>query len=571
MNGLASRPPGIVRRAPAIEDDGFGRWFELVAWGCAVIAACWALLLVATIPWGTYDSYAYNVWPRLIALRGGLQLSAVGAVSLHRPLFYELEGQIWWLTGFHEWSGRLLSFLFAATLVGSLVWLSDRNPRRLRRGVALLITLLIVDLARHAFDGLTDVPSAAMLALTAAFVWKLAPSRKRTALVGLGALLAVLAKPSGLLGIVALCVALLIGTTSDLRNRVSGTIAPLAGGTVLGLAYDWTQAHRLHMGLESFLQEGVGSSIWAQKAAAARPNGLYGWDWLGRPLHVLVIFAVAYSLLRVVGITHFRSALLATPLAWTWAAFGPSFAGAFPQETAHGAATLIATLVISAFLPLAAMAPEQSLPTKTELVRLLVWALPAVVVWLVWAAYDTRLVSAAWTPLVLLVVEVMILVTTGAARLNRSLIFVPLAALIVLFTYNVYNVDNLGRSGLRELQQAGVHGFTNGRFMENVALNQFQYELDALRTHVGPHDRIISPDGRLPFFYPGRVDAIYPRSCATIKRYRAFVLLLNDEAIARNRAERSDINPDYWKGCPGVTEAASIDGAFAVFVTGGRA
>jgi hypothetical protein len=549
-------------------EEPLGRWVERIA-GCATaLALSLTLTLVAAIPWSLYDSYAYNSWPRLMALHGGLQLSAVGPVYLHRPLFYVLEGQVWWLVGFHEWIGRALSFVFTATFVGAVVWLSDSAPRRLRRGVALLVLLLIVDVQRHAFDGLTDVPAAAMLALTAAFVWKLQPSAKRSVLIVLAAFAAVMTKPSGLLGAIALSLALLVGSTSEVRVRLKRSVAPIAAGALIGIAYDWVEAHRLHVALANFLQDGVGQDVWAQKAAASRPDGLYGWNWLGRPLHVLLVFSVAYAVLRLAGLRHTRAAILASPLAWFWALFGPSIAGSFAQETAHGPLTKFAAVAISACFPLVALAPEAAAPSRRQLGRLVVWTVPAVGAWLMWAAYDTRLVSAAWTPLALLIVEVVTLVILGAARLRPFLTVVPVGALLILFAYNMYNLDNLGRAGWRELQQGGVSSLTNHRFMENVALNQFQYELDAVRKEVGPKERILTADSRLSFFFPERVEIGYPVRCSEVQPFRAFVLLSSDESVVRSRAEGEPATPEDWEKCPGLTEVASIPGTFAVFVTG---
>jgi hypothetical protein len=232
----------------------------------------------------------------------------------------------------------------------------------------------------HASDGLTDVPAAATVAVAAVVLWTVRDSRLRPALLAAAALLAVLAKPSGLVGVAALALAQLVGDRATLPRRVVRDVLPLAAGLLLGLGYDWSQALHEDMSLTAFLQSGVSSGIWVERAAAARPDSHYGWRWLGEPLHVTNVIAVAYALLRVGGARHRIAASSAVPAAWLWAFLGPSLAD-HPYRPELGSAGL-ACYVVAASLALAALAPESAAPSRLQLGRLLVWATPAVLIWI---------------------------------------------------------------------------------------------------------------------------------------------------------------------------------------------
>lgn len=282
----------------------------------------------------------------------------------------------------------------------------------------------------------------------------------------------------------------------------------------------------------------------------------------------MLVFAVAYALARAAGARHRLAALAAVPLGFGWAWLGPLLADAPFRPGTDSAG--IATWVVAASLVLVALAPEEMAPSRLQLVRLLVWAVPPVVVWGRYAGYDTRLVSAAWPALILLMAVVLRLALAGAGRHAAPLAAVPALALVWLALSNVYNLDGLGRDGWRQYDGAGLSGLGNAHLMENVALGQFQQELDAVRAQVGPGDRIVGGDGKLAFFFPGRASYDYPTSCGALRGYRVFVLLLSDESVAAAQADGAPATQGEWQACgsPKLTPVASADGVYTVFRIG---
>jgi len=559
-------------RSSARQEDSqpadFERWFARAAFATAAAIFALALLIAVTLPYGGWDSLYYGTWSRLIGLHGGFHFDSVVAVDLHRPLFYVLQGELWHAFGYHAWLGRLLSLFFTVVLVVCVVRIARHWGGRLTAAVAALVTLGITDVEIHASDGLTDVPAAATIALVAAILITVRRSPRRAVLLVVAALLAVLAKPSGLVGVASLCLASAIGSRAELRRRVSLDVAPMAAGLLLGLGYDWLQARHEHMGLRSFLQSGTGAGIWAQKSAAARPDALYGWDWLGRPLHVALVFACAYALLRVCTMRHRHAVLVAVPVAWGWSAFGPLLAdhGFHPGFTP----SRLATYALALALPATAFAPAQLVPSRLRVARLLVWAAPAVAVWTEYTAYDTRLVAAAWPALALLI---SLLVAGGLAALverAQVLAAVAAAALIVLALANVTELNGFGHAGWQQYRSGGWSGVWNDSLMRNVAYGQFEYELDAVRRQLRPADRVFGDDGRLGFFFPGRVDYEQSGSCGDLAGFRVFVFLFSNESRALAQEQGGPGTIGSWESCrnPRLSLVAEIPGNYAVFTVG---
>jgi hypothetical protein len=87
-----------------------------------------------------------------------------------------------------------------------------------------------------------------------------------------------------------------------------------------------------------------------------------------------------------------------------------------------------------------------------------------------------------------------------------------------------------------------------------------------LRDVAGPDDRILGGDGRLGFFFPGRVTTTYPTSCEALTGYRLFVLLTSDESVAQARAVGAPATESEWGRCrsPHLTVVSSAE-TFFVF------
>ncbi len=550
------------------------RWVLRVGALTAVAFGATAALLASTLPYHLWDSMFYGTWSRLLGQSwGNFHADGIGASHLHRPLFYVLQGALWNIFGFHEWLGRLLSLLFTVILFVAVARLASAAPRRaLQVGVALLVVVAVQAVELYAVAGLTDIPAAAFVAAAGAVLWTMRAGGRRDATLAVVACLAVLAKPSGLLGLLGLGAAALIGSRAGVRTRARGSLAPLAAGVVVALVYDWTQAHQQHMSLPSFLHSGVGAGFWAARSAAARRPDLLGWTWLGPLLHLLLVFAVAYALLRIVRVSHSRAALAAAPATWIWSWAGPAI-GASSSSPPTGGLSGVGTFALAVSLPLFALAPDELVPKRNELERLLVWAVPGFLLWIVWAAYDPRLLSAAWPALALLLGRVGAGIVGGAARVVEPLALLPAAALVALALAGFVSLDGLGHDGWRQYRSGGVSGVADASLMRNVAYGQFEGELDALRREVRPGERIMGSDDRLGFFFPGqtRGSSNYPSSCAAVKDARAFVLLMSDESqTIGGQYEGAPTTVRFWQSCtkPQLTEVAEAPGNYAVFVVG---
>ena len=208
------------------------------------------------------------------------------------------------------------------------------------------------------------------------------------------------------------------------------------------------------------------------------------------------------------------------------------------------------------------------MPDRLRLARLLAWAIPTLVLWGMNAVYDTRLLAPAWPPLVLLVVWTLLPAFAGAQKRSEWLVAVPTAAMLVLVVLAAYNINGLESSGWQQFRSVGLSGLTDAVRMRNIALGgDFSAEIDALAPQVGPHDRILTYDGRLEFFYLDQVDLAAPQSCSQLAGHRLFVLLEDDET-QKLFGRRDDAS--FWEACRNVTltKVAERPGAFAVFVNG---
>jgi hypothetical protein len=144
---------------------------------------------------------------------------------------------------------------------------------------------------------------------------------------------------------------------------------------------------------------------------------------------------------------------------------------------------------------------------------------------------------------------------------------VPAAALIILGAYAVQNVNGLGASGWRQFRSGGLSGLGNAALMRNVALGgDFDAEISALAPQVGPHDRILSFDQRLRFYYLNQVDIAPPQACTQLQGHRIFVLLESDEV---RQLYGAHANSAYWNACPAkLTKVDERPGAYAIYVNG---
>src|SRR5207302_1378934 len=105
------------------------------------------------------------------------------------------------------------------------------------------------------------------------------------------------------------------------RDRDWGRLAGLLAA--VALLYDLSQARYVHQGLRTFLQAGVNTDYYRTLADEARRYALLDGNWFGDGLRVASIFALAYALLRLVGVRHRLAVLVGVPCALAGSWLGP--------------------------------------------------------------------------------------------------------------------------------------------------------------------------------------------------------------------------------------------------------
>jgi hypothetical protein len=535
-----------------------------------------ALFVASVMPYRLWDSLAFGTWSRLIEETGHLFPSGLIDLSLHRPLFYISQGLLWDVFGHHEWLGRWLSVAFAAAAVAG-IWViagrlaDDRASRDVLRAIAVAGILGSSVFAAYVAAGMADVPVAATAAVTGAILLSPRLGRAYAPLVAIAAAATVLAKPTGLLALGGLALAgVVLLYRRDLARRLALGLGGLALGAALGLTYDIVQAHRLGETLNAFLRAG-NSDYYLQQGRAARADAVLGAAWLGEGVRLLVLFGVLYAVARVAGASARLAVAGAGPAAILWSIVGPAVADDnTPYPFAHVGLGLVAYLLLAGSLLAAAWFPVQDRLGRRVYGALLLWAAPGAIAWLAYRADAQRFLSPAWPALVLLLATGLAVVVLTLMRLNTAAGLVPVAAVVLVVAANVVSIDGLGRSGWRGLLDLGPAGWS-GAAIENYAYGPFSYELDAARETVDPHEQIVSNDGRLTYFFPGRVDFEYPRTCDSLRRARFFAYLSSGESAEVARLNGSSIEPLAWLQCthPRLHLVSEQTGVYAAFAVGG--
>ena len=556
---------GVAHQAPS--ETRVYRWTALAATLVAATVFCCAVAVAVELPLGDWDSLAFGTWGRSIAEHWPhLRFASAGPADYQRPVFYVLEGTLWRIFGFHESLARLLGVAFGVLLAAALAYTAARTtPRRYAAAAAAIVVGLLLAVSpfeRFVVAGLSDIPVAAMLAVTGALALVRRRDRVRLPLLALSACLAVLTKPTALASLVGLAAAVLVGSRAGLSRR-SPAAAAIAAGTFVALVYDGVQAHLSRIGLRTFLTFGT-DGFYASLAAQHRRRELLDESWLGPGLRVLLIFAVVYGLVRLVR-PHRPAVAAAFVLAAAWSVLGPRLAGTgsglVPGVTGF---ERVVVLVTAASLLFALAAPAEAVVQTLDVVRLLVWLAPPLVVWFLYSDYDIRLLSAAWPPLVLLLTSTFVPALAGAAHYETRLAAIPAAAVLALGAYGSVQLAGFGSDGWHRF----TSGFGDSHALRDLALGgDFAAELDAVQPEARWAATIVTADSRLAFYYPRKVRLEPPTSCAQLDRSAALVLLESDEerALYGNKAQ-----PGYWQACrhPTPLLVAERPGAFAILTTG---
>jgi hypothetical protein len=557
------------------------RWARtVVRWQPALVAVVLAVpaaLAASVVPYRQWDAQAFGMWSRVIAETGGFHQGAI-ASNLHRPLFYVAQGYLWRWIDDGEWVGRWLSLSFTVLFVVAL-WLvarrigSGRDERALLAASAVSVALASSLLALFVASGMTDVPVAATATATAAAVLWRTRAVVRLPLVALAACATVLAKPSGLVALAGVALAAIAFAGRGERRAMLGGLGALCAGGALGLLYHASQASRLNMSLSDFLRTG-NSEFYLEQGAAARADAVLEASWLGDAVRLAVLAGLAFAVGRAAGLRPRPALAVAGPASVVWSLLGPVAANGDVPYPLHGPsglglvgwAALAATLVAAPLFPVA-----DPLPRRAH-VALLLWLVPGATAWVAYRSDDVRLLSPAWAPLILLAGAALAAAAATLGRRRSVAALAPLAALSVLVVANVPSVDGLRRDGWRELLELGPSGWRDRGAIENFAYGPFSYELDLVRANLSPTGRVVSSDARLQYFFPGRAEVRYARTCAELRDAHAtmFVLLLGDESVELMHRAGGSADPLAWEQCasPTLHPVGSQDGIYAAYVVG---
>jgi hypothetical protein len=553
---------------PVSPPDWIGRVLRGLTALLVLAFAAGATFAAVVVPYRLWDSLAFGSWSRSIAEGNGLWEGAP-ALYLQRPLVYVSQGLAWRVLGDDEWIGRLLSLSFAALLVVA-VWLlareltADGEARLFLPALAVGLVLGSSVSATYAAAGMTDVPVAGLVAATGAALWRRRPN---ALLVAALASAAVLAKPSALLALGGLAAAVLV-----LRGKGGGrSVAALAAGVAAALVYDLWQASRIDVAFFDLLTAG-NDEFWVERGEAARWDALARADWLGESLRLLVLFGLAHAAARVAG-ARARTALgLAAAVAIAWSVAGPVVAdGSVPYPLDGSVLGIAAWIVLACALAGAALvATDDPIGRRTH-AALLVWLAPTALTWAWQRADEVRLLAPAWAPLVLVAAAALASVSVALARFRPAAGLAPAAAVAVLALANLPSIDGLGRDGWRDLLDLGPSGWSDRAAMENYAYGPFSYELELARENVGEGERIVTSNGRLAYFFPGRVDFRYARTCSELAGARFFSYLEAGESLEFASRAGQPTDALGWVQCPDPTLelVGEQPGIYAAFVVGG--
>ena len=544
------------------------RWLTIAVAALFAIAGAFVALVM---PYRLWDSLAFGAWSRSIAETGSLWAGA-HELSVSRPLFYVPQGLIWRFVTDDESAGRLLSLGFAAILAAS-VWVvarelaTERPERAFLPPLAVLVLLSSAVLGTYAAAGMTDVPVAAASAATAAALWSRLDARLVVPLAVAGGAATVLAKPSGLLALAGLALA-----TIALRGRAS--IPGLVGaglGVGVAAAYDAWQAARLDTTLGDLLRAG-NDDFWQERGAAVRWETFVSAGWLGDGARLLMVYGLAYALARVMGARTRIALAISAVVAVVWSAGGPLAAGDGLGYPFDGAALgVVAWLALAAALVAAALVSDGEDPLSRRVyAALLLWLAPTSLVWVTQRPDELRLLAPAWPPFALLAAGALTSASLALLRRRPAFAVVPAAAAAAIALANLVSVDGLGREGWRSLLDLGPSRWSDTAEMENFAYGPFSYHLELARENVGSGDRIVSSDGRLQYFFPGRVEVAYARTCGELDGARFFSFLTSGESLEFAQLSQQPTDPLGWIQCarPAVQLVGEQTGIYAAFVVG---
>jgi hypothetical protein len=534
--------------------------------GTTVVAtagfAAAGVLLAATLPFHQWDSFAFGVWSREIAQHGKIDPAFLGPQAAARPLFYQLQGLLWWMTGVSFTAGGLLSLAFAVILIAAVFKLATAVGRsRLEGAIAGAITISIPSFTGQSLSAQTDVPAAALVALAAALAVRTSVRRLDLFAVAAATALAVLTKQTALLPLVPLGLVLVF---SSFRRHGAAIIA----GALVGLAYDEVMALRFHTDLPAFLRQGT-TGFWAGLADTTRPDAVLRADVLGAAVRLPLLFALVYAFGRLLRVHHRLAAVAALVAAVVWSSVGPAAAGIHngPFTTAQlGFAFIGFAFVFAAVVFVVAT----DIPSMIAIFLAIALGVPPLAAWVASATYADRLAATAWPGLAVLISLPLAAGVRVLARAGPSLALVPAVVLMLAMWTSLSGLDGLHGSMWTEFRSLGWSGLGTDTRTMHVVLPALESTIATAESQLGD-GRLVTGDPMVPWFLPGRVDSATPGRCADLRGERVFILLTGDESTTQAQEAGRLATTEQWAACTSPRVRQLTDGAngYAVFAVGG--
>jgi Glycosyltransferase family 87 len=544
-----------------------------LAWATGSVSVLFfvpAVFVAVVLPYRYWDSLAFGSWSRSIAEGRGLWENA-SIFALSRPVVYVPQGLAWRYLDDGDWVGRLYSLSLAIALLVAVWLLAGRlsswdTAAPVTRSISIGVLLGSAVFAGLVAAGMTDIPVAAGSAATAAVLWR-APNRWLLVLVAAVAAATVLAKASGLIALAGLAAAVLV---LNGRRAVPGVVG-MAVGVSVALVYDAWQASRIGRSLTDFLTAG-NEQYWLDRGAAARWDALARAEWLGASVRLLILYGLVHGVARAVGARPRIALAVAAAVGLAWSIVGPLAADdGVPHPFDGSILGLVGWLVIVAAIGTAPFLANDDPIDRRVYLALLVWLAPTAVIWAWTRADEVRHLAPVWAPFVLLAAAALASVSFALAKLRPSAVVVPALAVLLLAVANIPSIDGLGRQGWRGLFDLGWSGWTNRADVENFAWGPFSYVVNLSRENVGESDRVVTSDGRLSYFFPGRVDVRYARTCGELEGARFFSFLSSGESLKLAQLGSQPTDPLGWLQCarPHLELVGQQPGIYAAFVVGG--
>ena len=166
-------------------------------------------------------------------------------------------------------------------------------------------------------------------------------------------------------------------------------------------------------------------------------------------------------------------------------------------------------------------------PDRQALALTLVLGSPALAMWLLFASYDTRLLSPAW-PALLAIIGLCfggLFSSEDLFPASRRARMTALAALAGATFLSLPGFDGLDRSTFAKAARCALSPQCDLPAIRLIILGSRARAIQGTESIVGTDGRVVTQDGAFRFFFPGRTDQFYPASCQDLVGRRVLAFL----------------------------------------------